>query len=111
MKYIPLLFALLASCAMSEDQLRKKAKECVAAAYTVNDEGIVGDPTEKQRKDCWVAYNIRAERLFKIREKKRKARESEQRYINLCGPSKAPVFEVWSRTKKRFIGCMDLSRH
>jgi len=85
MKYIPLLFALLASCAMSEDQLRKEAKECVAAAYTVNDQGVVGDPTDKQTKECWAAYNKRAERLFEIREEKRKAREISEYYSNLCG--------------------------
>ena len=106
MKYIPLLFALLASCAMSEDQLRKEAKECVAAAYTVNDQGVVGDPTDKQTKECWAAYNKRAERLFEIREEKRKAREISEYYSNLCG-NKIPVFEKWSRTRKRFLGCID----
>ena len=106
MKHILLLSALLAGCAASEDRLRTEAKECVAAAYSVNDKGIVGDPTEKQTKECWTAYNIRAEQLFKIREKRRKAAEHDRYYIELCG-TKIPVFEVWSRNEKRFLGCID----
>ena len=105
MKYIPLLFAVMAGCAVSEDQLRTEAKECVASAYSVNDKGIVGDPTEKQRKDCWTAYNKKSEQLFKIRERRRKARESEKYYKELCGNG-FPVFDVWSRTRKRFVRCV-----
>jgi hypothetical protein len=56
MKYIPLLFVLLAGCAVPMDELIKEAKECVD--HSTNEMGIIG-ASDEQRMACWADVNIR----------------------------------------------------
>ncbi len=105
MKYIPLLFVLIAistvGCATSIEELMVEAKECVA--HSTNEQGVIG-ASQEQRLACWAAYNEQTEIRFERSERKRKKDEYYQYYIAVCG-SGYPVFKSWGGETPQFIGC------
>jgi len=74
MNILPLLFTLsLAGCAAPIEKVMIEAKECVS--NHINEKGVIGKPSDDERRECWSEYNrredIRAERkVKKLKEKK-----------------------------------------
>ena len=71
MRNILALFAviILASCAASTDTLIAEANNCIATS--INESGIVGQPSDEQGDLCWAAVNRRMD-AEERREKDRK---------------------------------------
>ncbi len=86
MKYIPLLFVLLASCAVSEEQLITEAKECVSNTRNVNAQGIVTKPTDTQTRVCWSEFNKREEISAKraLKREQEAAGKCPNGYVMFC---------------------------
>ena len=78
MKHILAIFAvtLLASCAASTNTLIVEANACVATS--INDRGIIGQPSDEQHALCWADVNRRMD----ADERREKERQSRPRCSN-----------------------------
>ena len=89
MKHILLIFAALVlegsmGCAASTETLIAEAEECVAHAP-----GIVGQPSDEQRKACWADVNKRLD-VEAERDAKRLAEEA-----NRCPKGMVRLCQHW----------------
>ena len=99
MKIHSLAFVIfLAGCAASMDELIVEAKECVNNSYSVDERGVIGDPTDEQKTICWNAVNNRVETIEKRAHER--ALESQTR----CPKGMVKVCRVWS-VNDRTCGC------
>ncbi len=84
MKKILTLFAviLLAGCAAQIETLMADAKECVA--NSINERGIIGQPSEERRALCWAEVNKRMEADARREKNRRSEGQCTNGFVAWC---------------------------
>lgn len=66
MRFHLLFLVAMAGCATPLTELTQEAKECVDHAYSTDEFGVIGKPTQAQHDACWADVNKRLEAQAKM---------------------------------------------
>lgn len=95
MNILPLLIPLLVVGCATTEELIVEAKECVA--NHVSAQGVIGKPSNEERKICWTVANKRLESIEKLKQRRAKARSER------CLPGQIKVCRVYSSKDKMCV--------
>jgi hypothetical protein len=105
MNALPFLAVLIvAGCATPTEELIREAKACVA--NHVNEKGVIGKPSDEERKLCWAEANRRSQAEYEREQEIKENEKMRRTYEAACG-ALTPVFERWGGGEPTFKGCLD----